>query len=82
VTKDQVQYTGTIAAIGQEVLEWDCRALTIELDGTDVFDNAGFVQPTNLWWFLLEPGDNDIRISHSAPGGVQDFSFSWFEAWL
>lgn len=61
-----VSYAGAIAA-GQ-ILEIDCRALSVKLDGNDAFSNVfSYVHPALM---PLPPGANSLRVTCPSGGGT------------
>lgn len=64
----ELQYTGTIAA-GKELII-DSGGWAVTNDGADAF-GASFVRTsnhTNIRWFELQPGDNDIVVTYTGGG--------------
>ena len=80
---DELSYLTTVSASGSDrVLEADCRALSVELDGVDVFDQAAWSQPQNLWWFRLEPGENTIRVLLQFSGDACEVDMRYYDTYL
>ena len=75
IAKETISYTGSIAA-GQ-ILDLNCRALRVTLDGTAAYNNLTYTHPA---WLRLMPGTNTLRVTLHSGGGKLKFIYphTWY----
>lgn len=64
LVRESLRYEGSITA-GQ-ILDIDCRSLSIRLDGISAYNELEYTHPA---WLPLPPGSNSLRITLPSGGG-------------
>lgn len=78
VVIDEVSYTGTLSA--GSVLEINCRAYSVMLNGSDGYSSA-FDFETASWFRLVAGISNDIRVLMNNPTDEATIKFRYYEAY-
>jgi hypothetical protein len=77
VTVDEVKYTGVVD--NSETLIIDPRTKAVTLEGTGVFDDFTFIDPS---WFRLLPGANTINIVATGAGSAATVTFAYYPVYI
>src|SRR5690606_5797669 len=78
VVMDEVRYTGTLSA--GSVLEINCRAYSVTLNGSDGYSSA-FGFETGAWFRLVAGISNEIRVLMNNTTDEATIKFRYYEAY-
>lgn len=75
LVRESLLYRGAIA-VGQ-ILSIDCRALSVQLDGSGSYAYLDYTHPA---WLRLAPGVNTLRVTVPSGGGLLKFIYphTWY----
>lgn len=74
---DEIKYDATLG--NNDSLEINCRALSVKLNGSDAYSSVFTFLRAH--WFLLEPGENSIRVLMDNAGDAADVYMRYYEAY-